>query len=24
MSIIEWCHPKDRITLLFIKEELGF
>ncbi len=24
LSIIDWCHPKDRIKLLFINEELGF
>jgi len=24
MTIIDWCHPKDRIKLLFINEELGF
>ncbi len=24
MSIIDWCHPKERIKLLFINEKLGF
>lgn len=24
MTIIDWCHPKDRIKLLLINEDLGF
>jgi len=24
MTILNWCHPKNRIRLLFINEELGF